>query len=371
MRILHIGKFYAPIEGGIESITRFVVESLKGHSSRVFSFNNCNRSCEDDVDEIPVIRCSSWGILASQPLSLIYYFHLRRIVRMFHPDVIHFHYPNPLGALYMLLVIGKHRKLVVHWHSYVVAQRLLRHFVKPIEIRLLRRADAIIATSPNYVEASPFLSRFRNKTTIIPNSINEQELDLKPGEEAEVERIRAKYGGKPIVFFLGRHVEYKGLEYLLEAERLISRDCVFLIAGQGPLTGRLKSQFHSNRLHWLGRVSEAEKRLYYHAASIFAFPSITRNEAFGVVLAEAMYCQCPAVTFSINGSGVNWVSLDDETGIEVKERNPQAYAQAIDRLLGDDSLRQELGRRAKKRVCAFFSAETVSNQYRKLYTILN
>lgn len=367
MRILHIGKYYAPIEGGIESINHFVVDALKGCQQRVISFNNQDVSCEEDIENVPVIRSSSKGVLASQPLSFSYLRELRRCIRLFNPDVIHFHYPNPLGAFYLLLSITKQNKLIVHWHSDVVAQKFLHPFVKPIEDRLLKRADVIITTSPNYANASKNLLQFKNKVIIIPCSIDETQLDLKPGEEERVQTIKMKYESKPIIFFLGRHVEYKGIKYLLEAEKFVQQDCVFLIAGQGPLTAQLKEQYHSSRIHWLGRLSEDEKRYYYHAASIFAFPSITRNEAFGIVLAEAMYCGCPTVTFTIEGSGVNWVSLNGETGIEVTNSDSQAYAQAIDKLLQDENLRNEMGKNAKKRVISLFSQKIVAKQYQDLY----
>lgn len=73
MRILHLGKFYSPIEGGIESINRFVVESMKGNIQRIISFNKCGITVEDEIDSVPVIRASSQGIVASQPLSLKYF----------------------------------------------------------------------------------------------------------------------------------------------------------------------------------------------------------------------------------------------------------------------------------------------------------
>ena len=91
-------------------------------------------------------------------------------------------------------------------------------------------------------------------------------------------------------------------------------------------------------------------KLYHYAASVFVFPSITKNEAFGVALAEAMYCGTPAVTFTIPGSGVNWVSLNGETGIEVPNGDDKAYAKAIDTLLGDDELRMRYAENARKRV---------------------
>lgn len=371
MRILHIGKFYSPIEGGIESITRFVVESLKnGNTQRIISFNSNNITVEDDVDGIPVIRASSKGIFASQPLSLKYYSEIKRNIRIFHPDAIHFHYPNPLGALYLLRSIRKENKLVVHWHSDVVAQKFLHKFISPLEHKLLKRADIIIATSPLYAEASELLHKFKEKVSVIPCSIDESRFVPTKDEEIQIANIKRAYYGKPIVFFIGRHVEYKGIRYLLEAERLVKSDCVFLIAGKGPLTAQLKDEFKSPRIHWLGRLDEQQTKLYYHAASMFAFPSITRNEAFGVVLAEAMYCGCPPVTFTIAGSGVNWVSLNKITGIEVANKDIKAYAASIDKLLSDHHLRQTYSENGIRRVTEMFTEKRVSDMYVKLYDSL-
>ena len=370
MKVLHIGKFYSPIEGGIESINRFVVESLRKYQQRILSFNDENRSSEEDIDGIPVVRASTKGVFASQPISMKYYWELRRNIRLFNPDVVHFHYPNPLGALYLNMLIGKKRKLVVHWHSDVVAQKFLHRFISPIEHRLLKRADVIIATSPNYAESSEALQRYKDKVAIIPCSINENKFQLRDGDESKITALKSKYGNKPILLFVGRHVEYKGLEYLLEAEKYIKHECVLLIGGQGPQTSLLKNRFHSSRIHWLGRLNDEELSIYYHAATIFTFPSITKNEAFGVALAEAMYCSTPPVTYTIDGSGVNWVSVNDITGLEVENRNIKAYASAIDTLLEDKNLLNRLAANSQKRVRDMFTGHIVSEQYKRLYQSL-
>ncbi len=370
MKVLHIGKFYSPIEGGIESINHVVVEALKGAQQRIISFNNRNNSVDEDIEDIPVVRASSKGIFASQPLSWKYFLELRRSIKLFNPDIIHFHYPNPLGAIYLLLSIRKRNKLIVHWHSDVVAQRFMKPFIRPLENKLLKRADAIIATSPAYIEASGNLTTVKEKTTVIPCSIDEEKFKFKPDDDIFIRRIKNKYGNKPIVFFVGRHVEYKGILYLLEAEKAVRQDCVFLIAGQGPLTESLKLKYHSERIHWLGRINDDEMRQYLYAADIFAFPSITRNEAFGVALAEAMYCECPAITFTIKGSGVNWVSLNNDTGLEVENRNSKAFADAIDHLLENTALRLQLAKNARKRVENNFTKSSVIPQYKELYNRL-
>lgn len=370
MRVLQVGKFYYPVEGGIESINKVVVDALKGNSQKVISFNTENKTSEEEVDGVPVLRCASYGVVASQPISISYFKELRKLIKEYDPTVIHFHHPNPLAAFYLMLANPKKSKLIIHWHSDVIAQKVLYRFVKPIETGILKRADAIIATSNRYRDYSPCLKDFKEKVTVIPCSIDEQKFDLTAAEEKEVEEIKNKYGSRPIVFFIGRHVEYKGIKYLLEAEKLIKNDCVILIAGQGPLTEELKNSYKSDRIHWIGRLSDRDMKLYYHAADIFAFPSITRNEAFGVVLVESMYCKTPAVTFTIEGSGVNWASPNDETSIEVENSNAGQYAEAVDRLLSDRELRNRLADNGKARAMRLFSRDVVEAQYRDLYRSL-
>ena len=370
MKILHIGKFYLPINGGIESINHLIVDALKNNQQRVVSFNNSNVSTDEDVDGVPVIRASSKGMVSSQPLSWRYFKELRRAIKFFNPEIIHFHYPNPLAAFYLLYSIRENNKLIVHWHSDVVAQRFLKPMVRPLEDKLLKRADVIIATSPAYVEASDNLRNFKDKVTVIPCSIDESNFNLKEDDIHMIDCIKNRYDNKPIIFYVGRHVEYKGIAYLLAAEKKVKQDCTFVIAGNGPLTQQLKKQYKSERIHWVGRVSDDEMRQYLYAASIFAFPSITRNEAFGVALAEAMYCECPAVTFTVPGSGVNWVSIDDETGLEVKNKDTEALAQAIDSLLSDDGKRCVLSKNAHQRVMSNFTKAVVVPQYLELYNKL-
>jgi rhamnosyl/mannosyltransferase len=97
-------------------------------------------------------------------------------------------------------------------------------------------------------------------------------------------------------------------------------------------------------------------RCYYHAADVFAFPSYTKAEGFGLTLAEAMYCKCAPVTYTIEGSGVNWVSLNGETGLEVPNRDVKAYAEAIDKLLSDNELCLKYSSAGKNRISRMFTS---------------
>lgn len=370
MRILHVSKYYYPYIGGVENICKYLVDSEKCHEEAVICFNNKCKDVTDEVNGVKVYRVATWINIARQALSLSYFTVLRKVIKEFHPDVIQFHWANPFPAAVLLTLIPKNVKLVIHWHMDIIKQAKIYPFIKPVETALLKRADRVLVTSPQYRNTSLPLQPFIDKVRILPNAMDDTKFILRAGDEVQIEAIRKKYNRKKIVFFVGRHIQYKGLLYLIKSERLVKSECEFVIAGDGPLTKELKLLCKSNRVHFVGRLTDDELRWHHYAASVFAFPSITRNEAFGVALAEAMYCQTPTVTFTILGSGVNWVSLNGETGIEVPNRDIKAYAQALDKLLTNDSLREEMGVRAKKRVTDYFLVSQMVQTMDKLYNEL-
>ena len=366
-RILHIPNFYAPNKGGIESVCQDIIENLPSLEHQVICFSASSSTYSDVINGINIRRVGSICKLSSQFISFSYYFELKKVISEFKPDLIHFHAPNPLVMMYLLMLIPKSCKLVVHWHSDIVEQKILYTFVQPLESLLMKRADKVFTTSPNYITRSVPLQRNKEKLIIIACAIESDKFLLNSKEEEKLEEFKTKYQGKKIVFFIGRHVPYKGLKYLLQAERLIKNDCLVLIAGNGPLTEGLKKEYKSDRIKFLGRLSDEDLKIHFHLADIFAFPSITKNEAFGVVLAEAMFCETPAVTFTIDGSGVNWVSLNKVTGLEVENSNSVLFAEAIDTLLLDDALRLAYGQNAKKRVLDNFVMDKIKGRIHSIY----
>lgn len=144
-----------------------------------------------------------------------------------------------------------------------------------------------------------------------------------------------------------------------------------MIAGTGELTERLKeSAANDKKIEFLGAISDSEKRSYLFASDIICFPSITRNEGFGLALAEGMYFGKPAVTFTIPGSGVNYVNLNGVTGIECPNCDAEAYAEALRTLCRDDKLREQYGRAARQRVLEHFTAEKFDENVKKLISEL-
>lgn len=366
-KILHISKYYYPFVGGTEGVCQYIAEAFPEYENRVICFNDRIDTIGSEVNGIQILRIGCFGKISSQSLSFSYYQELKNLIQFWKPDLVLFHHPNPLIAWYLLAILPKETKLLLHWHLDITKQKYIYPLVKSVETALLKRADTIFVTSPKYRDASKMVKSYLDKVVVIPNTININRFVLNEGDGDEVVYLKRRYKNKKIIFFVGRHVEYKGLQYLLDAERHIISDCQILIAGSGPLTEQLKKKCKSERVVFLGRLSDLQLKYHLYAADIFAFPSITKNEAFGLALAEAMYCRCVPVTFTILGSGVNWVNLNQVTGLEVENSNSLEYAKAIDTLLQNDALRAKYAENAYNRVVQNFVMEKVKYAIKHVY----
>ncbi|MBC2856166.1 glycosyltransferase [Cetobacterium sp. 2A] len=337
-KILHISTYYLPQFGGIEQVAYDIVDVLKDNfENKVVCFSETQKSFVDFYDGIEITRVGYIKKVASQAISLEYYFQLRDLIEKYKPDYIHIHLPNPLVTVYLDRILkkesNKNIKVIVHWHSDIVKQKNLLKMYRMFEEKFLNKSYKIIATSLEYAKNSETINKYMDKIEIIPNIVDESIGELSNDNYRNIEEIRKKYKDKKIIFFLGVHREYKGLKHLIGASKYLDDSYKIVIAGAGPLTNELKELAKDDKkIEFLGKISVEEKKEYLHASDIFGFPSITKNEAFGVALAEALYCGLPAVTFKIEGSGVNWVNQNKLTGIEVENQNNFEYAEAIKKI---------------------------------------
>lgn len=363
-RVLHISKYYYPFLGGTEQVARDMVKALigTGAKQKVICFNEDASDGElickhgetrtDVIDGIEVIRCGYFFKARSQAISLTYGPELKKVMDEFKPNIVIFHYPNPFVTHYMMKYRSRDFKLLVYWHLDITKQNLLKHLFHGQNLALIDRADKILGATPKHVDESAFTPQFGDKRYILPYMIDESNLMITEEEIEAGKRIKEKYAGKTLGFFIGRHVPYKGLTYLIKASKeLGDADMHFLVAGSGELTESLKEEAKDDpKVEFLGRITNSERRSYLYACDIVLFPSITRNEGFGLALAEGMYFGHPAVTFTIPGSGVNFVNLDGITGIECPNCNYMAYAEALKKLSDDNELRKKMGIAARQRV---------------------
>ncbi|RLG11868.1 glycosyl transferase family 1 [Candidatus Pacearchaeota archaeon] len=368
MKVLHIGKYYPPVFGGIERATFDIVEELNKRDIKtdVICFNSKNKYVEDEFNNYKVFRVKTNFILASAPISFQIFIKLKQIVESGNYDILHFHHPNPIANLALFFCNLKNKKLVVHWHSDIIKQKILLKFYKPFQNWLLKKADIIIGTSPNYIKHSEHLKKFKNKCIAIPFGIKKLEVNSK-----KVKEIKTYYKNKKIIFALGRYVSYKGFKYLIEAGKYLNENTIILIGGDGPLRNfyekLIKKLSLQNRVKLVGNIPQEELGSYYEACDIFCLPSVEKNEAFGLVLLEAMSFGKPIVATNILGSGVPWVNQHGITGINVEPRDPKALAEAINIILNNKEMYKKFSQNALKRYKNEFTLEKEIEKIIKLY----
>ena len=372
-RILVISNYYYPHIGGIEQVARDIANSLSEDDLvMVICFSEDNTDKNEVIDGVEVVKCGAQMKVSSQSLSVSFGRRLKEVFHSFQPDTVIFEYPNPFEAHYLLRYLPSETKLILHWQLDIVKQKFLKLFFEGQTDRLLKRADAVIATSPNYIEGSPYLQRYREKITVFPNCIREERVSCTPEIEARAKQIRQNYAGKHLCFAAGRHVPYKGMSYLVQAARYLNEDYAVVIAGSGPLSEQLKQEAEGIPIvQFVGRISDEELRAYYLACDVFCFPSVTKNEAFGLAMGEAMRFQKPCVTFHIPGSGVNYVSLNGVTGLEVENGRADRYAEAIKTICEDEELAHRYGLAAKERAKTLLSYDGFRQNMKNLVRSVN
>lgn len=356
-QVLHIGKFYPPQMGGMETHLQSLCEGLQRHIDvRVLVASPDRQAKVERIKGVPVTRLGTAATLAGAPICP----GMVKLIRQSDASIIHLHLPNPAAVL-AYLISGTRAKLVVSYHSDVVRQRTLDAVFRPILLTALNRAEAILAASPNYLDSSPVLARYRDRCRVVPYGI---QLNG-GGPEDEIERLRATYGSRLIVS-IGRLVYYKGFDTLISSMPFV--DGHLLIVGDGPMRGTLemlaRERGVSDRVSFVGGVDDVTP--FCQAADVFVLASVERSEAFGIVQLEAMACGKPVVNTDLD-SGVPFVSRHGESGLTVPPRQPQALAGAVNQLLDDPRLREEYGRAGRERVELEFTRERMIDSMLDIY----
>ncbi len=360
MRVVHLGKYYRPHKGGIETVVEAMCRTLakSGVDVTVLVSSDTPHGSEDELDGVRVQRIPRLAELWSQPINPALVSALRRL----DFDVLHVHTPNPLGAL-AALASHRRRPLVVTHHSDIVRQKVLGLPAVAMHATLYARARAVVAPTPNHVEYSRLLRAFRSKCRIIPFAAPQAP------SSTQTPRLPDGFLSEPLVLFVGRLVYYKGVDVLLDALSRTDHGRLAIV-GIGPLRDALEARSRAlglaERVHFCGEVAQAELHALYAACSVFVLPSVEPSEAFGMVQLEAMSAGRPVISTQLR-SGVPFVNQHEQSGIVVPPRDAPALAGALRRLLGDDALRARLGRGALQRVASHFCSTKITAQWLELY----
>jgi glycosyltransferase involved in cell wall biosynthesis len=345
MKILHLYKDCYPVLGGIENHIKVLAEAqvAAGHEVTVLVCAPGLWTRSETRNGVHVIKAGRLATAASMPLSVAQPLILTRL----RPDVVHVHSPYPLGEV-SAWALKARTPLVITHHSDVVRQKRILRFYGPILRRVLFAADRIVATSPRYIETSPWLGPVRDKCTVVPLGVDVTRFQ-------PVQRSRS---GPLQILFVGRLRHYKGLDTLLYAMPHVP-EARLSVVGDGPMRGVWESQALelglSDRVTFVGDVDDADLPGWYQRADLFVLPANARAEAFGTVLIEAMATGLPCVTTEL-GTGTSWVVQDGRTGFVVPPMDSPALAEAVQRMQ-DPSVRRQMGEASYETVQELFTQE--------------
>ena len=355
MRVLLLYKDYHPVVGGIENHIRLLARGLRaeGVEARVLVTNTGTSTLHQTIDRVPVTKTGRQARILSTPISLSYLTELRRQSAMV--DLVHLHSPYPFAELAQLL-LGRAKPTVISYHSDIVRQKRTGKLYAPFLRKVLQRAALVAASSPAYIESSPFLRDVHKKCRVIHYGIETERFQETEQIRRDAQRLRNQHGDLPLLLFIGRLRHYKGVDVLIRAMRLIKAR--LLIVGTGPMQETWQELARTENLAdnvlFLGDGSEKESLAARYAADIFVLPSTNRAEALGIVQLEAMACGMPVVSTEL-GTGTSYVNRDGETGLVVAPNNPRALAAAINKLLENPAMRTWMGTKGRRRVNTEFT----------------
>lgn len=334
MKVAHVCCVVPP-HGGMGTVAYREVAGLRARGVEATLFTPEEMEGRSFVKFVP----SVWRIGNAAWLKGI-----REIVKGF--DVIHLHYPFYGTAEQVLLNAEGLPPVVVSYHMDATAPGwkglmfgLHRVLVQPF---LFRHVKKILVASYDYAASSSIKSLI-DQLTELPFGVDLERYTPGPS-------VRARFAvpdDAPTILFVGgldRAHAFKGVDILLVAVAELDVKTHLLIVGDGDLRASYEERARTlgidRRTHFLGRLEDDSLRDAYRSADVFAFPSISRAEAFGLVALEAQACGLPVVASDL--PGLRTVVLQNETGLLVKPGSVAELSQALYRVLSDAAFRSRL-----------------------------
>ena len=344
MRIALVSPYDWSVPGGVNShITQLAGQFIRsGHDVRIIAPSSRRWSHRCDYLTIigeHVIGLPASGSVASVCLSFNLGPRVKSLLARERFDVVHVHEPfQPLLPFQFLRYADS--PLVATFHATRDSGSRIYAYSRFIIKPWWDRIDGPIAVSR---AALKLIGRyFADRYRIIPNGIDY------PHFASEVPPIPKYMDHKRNILFVGRQEKRKGLPYLLEAYARLKRerpDIRLIVVGPDggmrPACERYVRQQKLEDVVFTGLVPYEELPRYYKTADIYCAPN-TGHESFGIVLLEAMAAGTPIIASDIGGFAD--VLEDGVEGMLVPPRDATALATAMDHLLSDAALREQMGR---------------------------
>ncbi len=310
-------------------------------------------------------------------------------------DYIYLHYPyfGTAEIVWLFKIFHKRTKLVIHYHMDVSGlspwARILSLPSRLIRASLLQQADLIVTASLDYVknsEIKDYYAAHPEKFREIPFAVDLQRFQPSGLKAPAGNSLLAK--AKEIVNFVSAQFikkdrfdllfvgaldaahYFKGVDVLLRAAAGLG-DCHFelTIAGEGDkrqeyeaLAVRLNLD---KKIRFAGKLSEADLVRAYQKADLLILPSINGNEAFGIVLIEALACGVPVMASDL--PGVRGVFNDGEEGWLIKPGDVSDLEKKLRLFMSDKSISERMAAKARSLAEAKYGEEIVAAKLKEIF----
>ena len=312
-----------------------------------------------------------WLQLLAIPYIINGFFKCLKICRKWRPDIIHAHWPFPhayiaLGAAKLFRI-----PLVLNFHGAELLLIRKKKWVKPLLKFAIGQAQAVFANSSFTAGKIKAIRNVDVEWSPYGTTLDED------GGHPRNAPVAHAVNGKFKVLFVGRHIERKGICYLIEAAKYLSADKFEIrIVGEGDLTEELKAQAaqlegdkNAASIVFTGKLVAPELAREYREANVFVLPAIVDHkgdtEGLGVVLIEAMELGLPIVASNVGG--IPDVVVNNESGILVPEKDPVALADAIKRIESDPQYTARLLEGARNRIAEHFTWDNITRRQIEIY----
>ncbi len=310
------------------------------------------------------LRQRRWRLLLVPCLLAGQWWALRRLLRRERFDAVHAHWLIPQALVAIVAGVPKHCALLCTSHGgdlFGLRGRLLGRLKRGI----LARCTGV---------------------TVVSAAMRDEVQRLRPGQAVDIIPMGTDLLGcftpAPMaarepnaVLFAGRLVEKKGVRYLIDAIahlRQQGRPVTLRIAGSGPEREALRAQAQrlgiASAVDFLGAVDHTRLADLYRQASVAVVPSVVAaggdQEGFGLVIVEAMGCECPVVASRL--PAIDDIAIDRETALLVPPADPAALAGAIAAVLDDPMAARQRALAARAQALERFDWDSITSRYAAL-----
>ena len=366
MKILQVYRdYFSVLHGGIERHVRELAHGLQPQINvEILAAGRRLRGTTIREENVLVHMAPELARFQGLPLCPTF----GQIMRRGSYDLIHLHLPTPMGqAGYAMSGRGCPAVATYHADLHRGSTAIRRGYNEMLK-RTLPSYQRVIASSWELVKSSPVLSELHEEhpklIEVIPFGVNTDRFC--PGSTSRSQTLRERWGPGPVVLFVGRLADYKGLPFLIQAMKDL--DAKLVVVGVGVehdrimRTGVLEL---GRRFVYLGDVPEEDLPDVYRAADVFCLPSTSSAEAFGLAALEALATGIPSITTEV-GTATSVINKHGETGLVVEPGNPQVLTKALHELLSDHPTRTTMGVNARLRVVEHYDRTLMLSRVHQL-----